>query len=83
VIRRRIVLSKSWRPTAGWPYAQGAPWFVAEVCARDQGVTTLQETELTMDITFEDSRKTQLTTKLAYDVVAPEARGGGGGGTMG
>ena len=32
-----------------------------------------KETELTMDITFEDGRKTQLTTKLAvYDVVAPE-----------
>ena len=32
-----------------------------------------KETELTMDITFEDGRKTQLTTKLVvYDVVAPE-----------
>ncbi len=32
-----------------------------------------KETELTMDITFEDGRKSQLTTTLAvYDVVAPE-----------
>ena len=33
-----------------------------------------------MDITFEDGRKTQLTTKLAvYDVAAPERRAADGG----